>query len=97
MVEPYHKYPNLLDILFGFLKTEQTTGIRREVSGETGLEPGSLLRLYREMEQKPLDSSTLELCITSSGIAREMEQRPLDSSTLEICISSSGAAREMEQ
>ena len=41
VVEPYHKYPNLLDILFGFLKTEQTTGIRREVSGETGLEPGT--------------------------------------------------------
>ena len=49
------------------------------------------------MEQRPLDSSTLELCISSSGIAREMEQRPLDSSTLELCISSSGIAREMEQ
>ena len=32
------------------------------------------------MEQGPLDSSTLELYISSSGIAREMEQRPLDSS-----------------
>ena len=49
------------------------------------------------MEQRPLDSSTLEICKSSSGIAREMEQRPLDSSTLEICKSSSGTAREMEQ
>ena len=29
MIEPYHEYPNLLDILFSFLKTEQPTGIRR--------------------------------------------------------------------
>ena len=36
------------------------------------------------MEQRPLDSSTLELCISSSGIAREMEQRPLDSSPLPL-------------
>ena len=49
------------------------------------------------MEQRPLDSSTLELCISSSGIAREMVQRPLDSSTLELCSSSSGIAREMVQ
>ena len=53
--------------------------------------------IVRVMEQRPLDSATLELCISSSGIAREMEQRPFDSSTLELCISSSGIAREMEQ
>ena len=45
------------------------------------------------MDQRPLDSSSLELCISSSGIAREMEQRPLDSSTLEFYISSSGIVR----
>ena len=39
------------------------------------------------MEQRPLDSSTLELCISSSGVAREMEQRPLDSSTLSLSLS----------
>ena len=37
VVEPYHKYPNLLDVLFFFLKTEQTTGIRREVIRVLGL------------------------------------------------------------
>ncbi len=37
MVEPYHKYPSLLDILFNFLKTEQTRGIRREVIRVLGL------------------------------------------------------------
>lgn len=31
VVEPYQKYPNLLDILFSFLKSQQTIGIRREV------------------------------------------------------------------
>ena len=31
VIEPYHEFPNLLDILFSFLKTEQPAGIRREV------------------------------------------------------------------
>lgn len=31
VVEPYQKYPSLLDILFSFLKSQQTIGIRREV------------------------------------------------------------------
>ncbi|WAR26259.1 MTOR-like protein [Mya arenaria] len=31
VVEPYKKYPKLLEILLEFLKTEQATGIRREV------------------------------------------------------------------
>ena len=31
VVEPYKKYPKLLEVLLEFLKTEQSTGIRREV------------------------------------------------------------------
>ena len=31
VIDPYNEYPNLLDVLFNFLKTEQTQGIRREV------------------------------------------------------------------
>ena len=31
VIEPYYQYPNLLDILLNFLKTEQTQGIKREV------------------------------------------------------------------
>jgi len=31
VVEPYKRYPKLLEILLDFLKTEQATGIRREV------------------------------------------------------------------
>jgi len=31
VVEPYQKYPMLLDVLLSFLKTEQTPSIRREV------------------------------------------------------------------
>ena len=37
MIEPYHKYPNLLDILFNFLKTEHATDVRREVVRVLGL------------------------------------------------------------
>ncbi|KAH7985997.1 hypothetical protein HPB52_025269 [Rhipicephalus sanguineus] len=32
VVEPYHKYPTLLDVLLNFLKTEQSSSIRREYS-----------------------------------------------------------------
>jgi len=31
VVEPYKKYPKLLEVLLDFLKTEQAPGIRREV------------------------------------------------------------------
>ena len=37
MIEPYHKYPNLLDILFNFLKTEHSCDMRREVIRGLGL------------------------------------------------------------
>uniref|UniRef100_A0A2M4DPA8 Putative dna-dependent protein kinase n=1 Tax=Anopheles darlingi TaxID=43151 RepID=A0A2M4DPA8_ANODA len=30
VVQPYNKYPNLIDILINFLKTEQQLSIRRE-------------------------------------------------------------------
>lgn len=31
VVEPYRKYPTLLEVLLSFLKTEQNQGTRREV------------------------------------------------------------------
>ena len=37
VIQPYHNYPNLLDILFSFLKVEQMAGIRREVIRVLGL------------------------------------------------------------
>ncbi|XP_059160425.1 serine/threonine-protein kinase mTOR-like [Physella acuta] len=37
VVEPYSKYPNLLDVLLNFLKTEQSISIRREVIRVLGL------------------------------------------------------------
>lgn len=37
VVEPYRKYPALLEVLLNFLKTEQSLSIRREVSGSSVL------------------------------------------------------------
>lgn len=37
VVEPYIKYPNLLDILISILKTEQAHGIRRETMKVMGV------------------------------------------------------------
>ena len=35
VVEPYIKYPNLLEVLLNFLKNEQSPGIRKEVKKVT--------------------------------------------------------------
>lgn len=51
VIEPYFKYPNLLEILFSFLKTEQTTGIRREVIRVLGL-LGALDPYKRKQHQR---------------------------------------------
>ena len=37
VIEPYHQYPNLLDILFTYLKTEHAVEVRREVIRVLGL------------------------------------------------------------
>ena len=51
VIEPYFKYPNLLEILFSFLKTEQTAGIRREVIRVLGL-LGALDPYKRKQHQR---------------------------------------------
>lgn len=37
VVEPYRKYPTLLEVLLNFLKTEQNQGTRREVGNTANL------------------------------------------------------------
>lgn len=37
VVEPYRKYPTLLEVLLNFLKTEQNQGTRREVGNVANL------------------------------------------------------------
>lgn len=37
VVEPYRKYPTLLEVLLNFLKTEQNQGTRREVGSPAAL------------------------------------------------------------
>lgn len=37
VVEPYRKYPTLLEVLLNFLKTEQNQGTRREVGNVADL------------------------------------------------------------
>lgn len=37
VVEPYRKYPTLLEVLLNFLKTEQNQGTRREVGDMANL------------------------------------------------------------
>ncbi len=51
VVEPYYTYPNILDILFNFLKVEHMTGIRREVIRVLGL-LGALDPYKRKQHQR---------------------------------------------
>lgn len=50
VVEPYRKYPTLLEVLLNFLKTEQNQGTRREVGSLSDLVFTDLLGEWRERE-----------------------------------------------
>ena len=48
VVEPYRKYPTLLEVLLNFLKTEQNQGTRREVGSLSDFVFTDLLEEWRE-------------------------------------------------
>lgn len=50
VVEPYRKYPTLLEVLLNFLKTEQNQGTRREVGSLSDFVFTDLLEEWREWE-----------------------------------------------
>ncbi|XP_052868920.1 serine/threonine-protein kinase Tor isoform X2 [Anopheles cruzii] len=57
VVEPYNKYPNLIDILINFLKTEQQLYVRRETIHVLGL-LGALDPYKHKMNRGLIDSQT---------------------------------------
>jgi FKBP12-rapamycin complex-associated protein len=84
VIEPYYEYPDLLDVLFNFLKTEQTTGIRKEVIRVLGLlgaldphkhkvQRGRSLRNTMGMPiSKPMDKSSKMAATGSADSASEL-------------------------
>ncbi|RNA43682.1 serine threonine- kinase mTOR isoform X2, partial [Brachionus plicatilis] len=71
VIEPYKKYPNLLDILLGFLQTETSTQIRHETIRILGL-----LGAIDPFEYKKtlIKSKQEELAIAASTAAKEQHQ-----------------------
>ncbi|RMX59040.1 hypothetical protein pdam_00009963 [Pocillopora damicornis] len=87
VVEPYRKYPNLLEVLLNFLKTEQAIGIRREAIRVLGLlgaldpykhklnQTGGLLvggnSAKDSTDNEAADTSTSEMLVTMGSIQLE--------------------------
>ncbi|CAF0752879.1 unnamed protein product [Brachionus calyciflorus] len=76
VIEPYKKYPNLLEILLGFLQTETSTQIRHETIRILGL-----LGAIDPFEYKKtlLKSKQVDLALAASTAAREQHQMLLAS------------------
>nr|AEA11029.1 target of rapamycin [Ochlerotatus triseriatus] len=64
-VQPYHKYPNLIDILINFLKTEQQPYVRRETIRVLGL-LGALDPYKHKMNRGLIDSQKNNILISIS-------------------------------
>lgn len=70
VVEPYRKYPTLLEVLLNFLKTEQNQGTRREVGSLSDIVFTDLLEEWREWEM-------FAVLIHSSGVDETSSPFPL--------------------
>lgn len=70
VVEPYYKYPSLIDILMGFLKTEQQMPIRRETIRVLGL-LGALDPYKHKMNKGLIDGQQDTILISISDIKTE--------------------------
>ncbi|XP_039428931.1 serine/threonine-protein kinase Tor-like [Culex pipiens pallens] len=81
-VSPYHKYPNLIDILINFLKTEQQSYVRRETIRVLGL-LGALDPYKHKMNRGLIDSQTNNILISISDTKTE---EYTDLSTSEMLI-----------
>ncbi|XP_032242839.2 serine/threonine-protein kinase mTOR [Nematostella vectensis] len=78
VVEPYRKYPNLLEVLLNFLKTEQAPGIRREAIRVLGL-LGALDPYKHKLNQ-------IEGVLDDGGISTGSKESETDTSTSEMLV-----------
>ena len=75
VVTPYHRYPNLLDTLLGFLRTEQRPSIRSQTLRLLGL-LGALDPYKHKLNTGQIDSASVKLAplIPVNDSTSEMEQ-----------------------
>lgn len=81
VVEPYRKYPHLLEVLLNFLKTEQSPGIRREALRVLGL-LGALDPYRYKMNLGQIDH-----CGDSGAVLSMSEPQSEQSSKLDLTAS----------
>lgn len=68
VVEPYRKYPTLLEVLLNFLKTEQNQGTRREVGNMANLcSLKTLLKIWKEIVALIRSDGVLIRCLLCSS------------------------------
>jgi FKBP12-rapamycin complex-associated protein len=88
VVEPYQKYPNLLDVLLNFLKTEQASGIRKEAIRVLGL-LGALDPYKHKLNQ----TGGIRI---DSGVSQDTGENveSMDNTTSEILVNTGSGALE---
>lgn len=82
VVSPYNKYPNLIDILINFLKTEQQRSIRRETMRVLGL-LGALDPYKHKMNKGLIDGQKDSILISISDLRSDEH---MDLSTAEMLV-----------
>lgn len=90
VVEPYSKYPNLLEIILNFLKTEQSPGIRREAIRVLGL-LGALDPYKHKVNLGVIDHSGESGCVLSLNDSSQ-ESQELNAS--EMLVNMTGSLDE---
>lgn len=90
VVEPYHKYPTLLDVLLNFLKTEQSSSIRREAIRVLGL-LGALDPFKHKLNMGMIDDFSDSGAVVSISVVPPESQ---ELSASEMLVSMGGSLEE---
>lgn len=91
VVKPYNQYPNLLDVLINFLKTEQQPVVRRETIRVLGL-LGALDPFKHKINRGQIDSQLHSTTLIS--MAEKGEEASSDVTTSEMLVNMSSSTLE---
>lgn len=91
VVKPYNQYPNLLDVLINFLKTEQQPVVRRETIRVLGL-LGALDPFKHKINRGQIDSQLHSTALIS--MADKGEEGSADVTTSEMLVNMSSSTLE---
>ncbi|XP_057312523.1 serine/threonine-protein kinase mTOR-like [Hydractinia symbiolongicarpus] len=93
VVEPYKKYPNLLEVLLNFLKTEQSPGIRKEAIRVLGLLGALDPYKYKEICVGGKEANAIALSSEPAGNSNDSTEAT-ETSTSEMLVTMGSAHLE---